>query len=564
MWSLYLYSCRQQRAMDVSINAPMAHILAYITVGFVGCLGIRHLFNLSPRIRGSGLGKQYLRVERYFSNKLAYTILPRHIRPTLPPLGAILIVVVFFCCALPILLVRNNLRINSNRAGYMVLTIVPFLMSCTGKHSAFALITGMSPVKLNFFHRLLGFACVIFATVHMACMLQQWSKFPSFLASNLATDQVKYGLSGYGCLCLVFLGAQYPFRRFCYEAFLGTHLFAFGFIGAIAKHSDYAMNYFAAGIICYGLNAFVGLFVKSRLARANVEALPNGCTRLQLRMSSPVLHRPGQHIYIMLPKISYIQWHPFTITNTFSDKSGGGIVVELHATVRGNFTRSLYQKADGQDWVAFVSGPCGNGSYDLEPQYILKTHKKVLLMNAGAGVTFGIRLLRELSAVIQENPMDTWVTRDIYFCWTVRNAGELEWFKRELESHIMSFGELSSASDKVPRIHVHLYATRSADGSMSPIEEEKFADFAEVSRVKQEYGKRMQLSAYLDNPDGLQMGVFGKFDVANSQCRRLTSESNMNCTACGPKEFNAEIKNLVASQTSLKSVPHLHCESFEY
>ncbi|KAI9272766.1 hypothetical protein BDA99DRAFT_432619 [Phascolomyces articulosus] len=367
------------------------------------------------------------------------------------------------------------------------------------------------------------------------------------MQSKLETTKVQYGLAGYGCLCVVFLGSLYPIRRFCYEAFLVTHLIGFGFLGAIAKHTPYAMRYFFAGFVCYALNAFAGWIVKSRIAQARFDILPNQCTKISLRLSSPLVHRPGQHIYINLPALSYFEWHPFTITNTRRDAAGVCDMIEVHACVRGNFTKKLYERAqDGQKWTAFISGPCGNGSLDLEPTTMLSSHESILLMGGGAGVTFPIRLLRELAFHLMEYDLPlNYITRDIHFCWSVRNAGQLVWFRQELEHLLALFDNARRSDSRKPRLTVTLFITGSdADAINEKIEDD--------DQHQNEGNVMLRATA-----DELSKPAL----CANT---RIDAHRLLKNLACGPPGFNAHVKNAVARHTSIGSSPHLHCEEFEY
>ncbi|CDH56027.1 metalloreductase transmembrane [Lichtheimia corymbifera JMRC:FSU:9682] len=530
-------------------------------------------------IRHSSLFGKYNRLERYIVNKCSYTLnlgsSRSRLTPVLPPVGAILLILALVTTAVPLLLVQTDLAINSNRAGFLAISIVPFMLASTGKNSAMALLTGISHVKLNFLHRTLATAIVVLATVHMAYMIENWSRFSWFLKEKLATEKVQHGLAGYGCLCFVFVTSLYPIRRYCHELFLVTHLVGFGFLGAIAKHTPYAMRYFFAGLLCYCVNALTGWFVKSRIGRARVEVLPHGCTRLSLRLSSPITHRPGQHVYISLPKVSYVQWHPFTITSVHRKTEDNACdMIEMYACVRGNFTRKLYKLAQqGEEWPAFIAGPYGNGSPDLDPTEMLTHHDTLLLLGAGAGVTFPMRLVRELGLTLLEGGMmiqqQSIRTKDIYFAWSVRHVGELEWFYAELQQLLVDFEHARKRMQlkyDLPHVHVLLYVTdtnkqgadniielptpptekaASLDGEgsrmFSNVDDDHVQD-EDAPKPRVVFGSRMDVRALFKETGGREPGIF----------------------ACGPASFNASIKNAVASATRPGYLPHLHCEEFQY
>lgn len=469
-------------------NTPYAGALAGVIAGlFVVAILRRQL------AYWVGLPEGYRRFETFVVNQLSYT--PRLRYMTLPPVGVWLGVVVLLCVGLPLLLVDTNLKLNSNRAGFLSLALVPFILATTGKHSALGCLTGMSPVQINAIHRLLATAIVVTATTHMAYHIESWAPFKTFLKAQLQTEKVKYGLAGYGCLCVVFLGSMYPVRRFCYEIMLGTHLLAFGFIGAIAKHTPYAMRYFLTGLVLYGLNLLAGWYVKSRIARVRLEPLANS-TRLAIRTSSPIFHKPGQHLYIHIPSISWFEWHPFTITSTHLASDGSCDCIEIYAANRGNFTRKLLNRAPAE-LFAFISGPCGDVQA-LE-------NNTIVSLNAGAGVTYGIRLLRE---VLQ----DASAAQRIFFAWSVRSASELTWFKRELDQVTTEFPN---------RVSVDLFVSGSSVDDLEEKVQEPYHDKSEPSsssasaagqpqNTANVHLRRLNIRAYLTEKIGLgDVGVYG-------------------------------------------------------
>ncbi|KAI7869906.1 hypothetical protein BDF14DRAFT_1721766 [Spinellus fusiger] len=309
---------------------------------------------------------------------------------------------------------------------------------------------------------------------------------------ELALPKVHYGLAGYSCLLVVFIGSLYPVRRYAYEMFLFTHLFAFGFIGVIAKHTPYAMRYFATGLIVYFLNACAGWFVKSHLARSYTKVISPQCVRLSLRLASPMLHKSGDAVSLCIPSLSIFQWHPFTITSTNPEGTATD-KLEVYVTVCGHWTRKLVQKADtSQELTVFVSGPFGDASSHLQAKTMLSTHDSIVIISGGAGITFGIRLLRELTAMFMDTPETQWKpmikTNTIHFVWSVRSTDDL-WFRTEIE-RILSFYENAHHKDPdyFPSLQVSLHVTRSSSAL------ESSGNIDETFFTKQEKGFQQDVS----------------------------------------------------------------------
>jgi hypothetical protein len=458
-----------------NINEPYANNLITIIASIIAFLTVRHLFicihykvKSTPRFRSvyallTPIAATCNHIETFIVNKFSYSAA----NGICPPLGAVLVTIALISAVLPLLLLNVDLKINSNRAGFLALALVPFLLSSTGKNSAVSLLTGISSVKLNFLHRVLGLALFVCATVHMACMIQAWVKFPTFLKAELALTKVQYGLAGYGCLCMVILGSFLPIRTYCYELFLGTHLLGIVFIGVIAVHTPYAMRYFIAGLFCYLLNLIAVWFVKTYIGQARFEVMEAGCTKISIRLASPMkTHHIGQHINLCVPAISPFQWHPFTITSVQQQNEAFQNTIEVCVIARGNFTRTLYRKVNpAEEMRVFVSGPFGSNS--IQSNDVLETHSSIVIACGGAGITFGMRLLRELTEMLamqvdepaasndRESLLNYCKTKNIYFYWSVRRYSELEWFREELEQ----INYLYESHPQYPRLHIKFHVT---------------------------------------------------------------------------------------------------------
>lgn len=471
------------QATPANINEPYANQLITIIASIIAFLTVRHLFihyhhSYKNMFGLSIIGRfitQYRKMENYFINKFSYSPFG-----VCPPLGAFLVTCALISAILPLLLLNVDLKLNSNRAGFLCLAIVPFLLSSTGKNSAVSFLTGISSIRMNLLHRILGLALIVCATVHMSFMVQSWAKFPVFMQTQMQINKVQYGLAGYGCLCVVILGSFLPVRKYCYELFLSTHLLGIVFIGLIAVHTPYAMRYFVSGLVCYVLNLVAVWFVKTYMAQAYFDLLPEGCTKISIRLSSPMkTHAIGQHINLCIPAISAFQWHPFTITSVQQQNVKYQNSIEVCVIARGNFSRSVYEKMDvSKGLPVFVSGPFG--STHIKAMDILTDASSVVIATGGAGITFGMRLLRELTDTLitydencdlsEKDQLNHWKTKDVYFYWSVRRSGELEWFRQELEylNHVFE------SNPQFPNLHIKLHVT--AKYALESIERQNTTD----------------------------------------------------------------------------------------
>ncbi|KAF9971356.1 hypothetical protein BGZ73_005727 [Actinomortierella ambigua] len=345
--------------------------------------------------------------------------------------GVTLLTLIFLSILTVLLLSKADLYLNSNRAGYLGLACIPFLFAFTGKNSIISYLTGVSHHRLNQVHRFLGLSLFILVSVHMGCMFHVWWPWKKLLSQQLASEKVRYGLATYTTLGLMFILAAWPVRRWAYEVFLMSHTLFLVFLVCVSLHTPYAMRFIVAGIAAYILNVLAGWCVKTHTGMAQATVFQDRLTRVSI--AKPIQSRPGQHIYLCVPSISYIQWHPFTIS------SNDGESITIHARAVGGYTRRLTQWPDLSQQRVLLAGPYGEGiQVGARPSV-----EKVVFLAAGSGMSFVLPILMDLLERRQQalqgqrgrrqtEDDDAW-TGPIEVVWCIRDQDEVAWFQEELE-----------------------------------------------------------------------------------------------------------------------------------
>jgi hypothetical protein len=348
----------------------------------------------------------FSRLENWIVNKSSATLyLTSHIHLVA---GATLLALIFLSVLAVLLLLNGDLMLNSNRAGFLGLSCIPFLFAFTGKNSIITLLTGMSHHRLNQVHRFLGLCLFILISVHMGCMIHTWMPWEFLLAEQLATQKVRYGLATYTTLCLIVLTSLWPVRRYAYEVFLLSHTLFLVFLVLVGVHTPYAMRFTAAGIICYLLNVFAGWCVRTHMALAQATVFQDRLTRIC--MYKPIEHLPGQHLYMCVPSMSLIQWHPFTISSTDHNS------VTVHARAIGGFTKKLCRWPENTQRRVMLAGPYGEG---VRVGRALET-EKIVFLAAGSGLAYVVPILMDLLHYRQRVHV---ASCPIEVVWCVRDPG---------------------------------------------------------------------------------------------------------------------------------------------
>ncbi|KAF9103399.1 hypothetical protein BGX27_010602 [Mortierella sp. AM989] len=252
----------------------------------------------------------------------------------------------------------------------------------------------------------------------MGCMFHVWMPWKFLLAQQLSTSKVQFGIATYTTLCLMVLMAAWPVRRWAYETFVVSHTLFLVFLVLVGLHTPYAMRFTVTGIFCYLINVLTGWFVKTHTTLAQATVFQDRLTRL--RMDGPVPHTPGQHIYVCVPSMSLIQWHPFTIS------SGDQSSITVHARAVGGFTRNLCRWPENTQKRVILAGPYGESVHVGRE---LNSHK-ILFLAAGSGLSYILPILMDL---LQSRRMQNLNTCAVEIVWCVRDPDEVQWFQEELE-----------------------------------------------------------------------------------------------------------------------------------
>ncbi|XP_066105731.1 cytochrome b-245 heavy chain [Saccopteryx bilineata] len=133
----------------------------------------------------------------------------------------------------------------------------------------------------------------------------------------------------------------------------------------------------------------------------------------------------GQYIFVKCPKVSNLEWHPFTLTSAPEED-----FFSIHIRIVGDWTEGLFNacgcdKQEFQDaWKLpkiAVDGPFGTASEDVF------SYEVVMLVGAGIGVTPFASILKSVWYKYCNNATDLRLKK-IYFYWLCRDTHAFEWF----------------------------------------------------------------------------------------------------------------------------------------
>jgi len=115
--------------------------------------------------------------------------------------------------------------------------------------------------------------------------------------------------------------------------------------------------------------------------QCKIQRLPADVIRLSFPRGSNFPYKAGQYVFICIPDISYLEWHPFSISSAPHEDE-----VSVHVRVLGDWTAQLYALAtrkDGGAVRAFLEGPFGAPAVDLDAG----EYRHFLFVSGGIGIT---------------------------------------------------------------------------------------------------------------------------------------------------------------------------------
>ncbi|KAM0334061.1 hypothetical protein ACHAQA_001081 [Verticillium albo-atrum] len=344
-------------------------------------------------------------------------------------------------------------RAFRNRTGVLaVVNMIPlFLMAA--RNNPLINLLGISFDTFNLLHRWFGRIVVLEAVAHTMAFLSAQAHKGSWEAGIQVVLNVPYMFWGFLGTCgfvAIFIQAWSPIRHAFYEIFKLLHI-ALAILAVMGTWYHLHLKdlpqlpYLIAAIVIWAADRFwrvfrvvYGNFGKGG-SKALVEALPGNAVRVTVSMARPWTFKPGQHAYMYMPSLSYLQSHPFSVawSEDAEDPSTEKLtmnrqdILEMRKTtmsfvIRGRtgFTNTLFQKASacprGQmQTTCMIEGPYGE-------LHSMNSYGTVMLFAGGVGITQAVPHVRDLVIGYANG---TVATRRITLVWIIQSPEHLEWIR---------------------------------------------------------------------------------------------------------------------------------------
>jgi len=339
-----------------------------------------------------------------------------------PPLGRVLLICCYWAVILYMLL--NNAVVDDAyywervgfRGAWVSVTQVPLVYLLASKSSLIGYLTGSSHEKLNWLHRWVSRTLLVTVTVHGSFFMAEWVRADFVQLEIWMMPMVIYGLGAWAILVWTFFTSLSPLRKMAYEFFVLQHIVAAGFFLwllsiHVPSYATYNIWFAIAAVSFDWALRLCFLFYQNFRIRpfgamrngmrrvghqAEVKAMSSDITILTIK-DAHISWKPGQHIYVWLPRLGLLESHPFTIASRYTtSKQCDCNDIQLAIRAQSGFSRRIHRYAErvrGSHQVlpltAFIAGPYGS-----PPRW--DAFETLILISASTGASFTLPILESL------------------------------------------------------------------------------------------------------------------------------------------------------------------------
>ncbi|KAI6080857.1 putative FAD binding protein [Hypoxylon rubiginosum] len=361
------------------------------------------------------------------------------------------------------------------------------------------------------FHRQVAYAMLMFTVIHVAGHYVNFYNVEKTQIRPVTAIEIHYtqpgGVTGHImllCMLLMYTTAHHRIRQQSFETFWYTHHLFIPFflglythaVGCFVRDTADPFSPFAGEIFwehCIGYQGWRwelfagGLYLIERLYREIRAKRSTKITRVvrhpydvvEIQFEKPSFkYKAGQWLFLQVPSVSSLQWHPFTITSCPYDP-----YVSVHVRQVGDFTRALgdavgaggaqaklYEGVDpmGMYEVALQNGQQMptlriDGPYGAPAEDVFENEIAVLI-GTGIGVTPWASILKNIWH-LRNSPNPPRRLRRVEFIWVCKDTGSFEWFQTLLSSLESQSNEAARipGSNGVEFLKIHTFLTQKLD-----------------------------------------------------------------------------------------------------
>lgn len=354
------------------------------------------------------------------------------------------------------------------RAGMESTALIPFVFILSGKTNLISQLTDISYEKLNVYHRWVSWMCCFLGWVHTVPFYIQAVREGG--RARLAWFEKNEPLFRNGIPPLVFLTILTIFshsyiRMAWYELWLQIHwICALGFYISLFYHCFPEINsykYLIATIVFWIVQLGWRAINKAMLRPNKGFLRSNPCKMKKYISNNDKEHYfeiiiensndfswvPGQHVFLRIPGLRFLENHPFSIISYFEPRKDTDIKLIVKAVGWEGMTDHIYKTLPDTGYTesnVYIDGPYGGCARPID------AFDSVFLLASGTGISAVLPFLHESCKQIEKGES---VTKTVSFDWIVRSSDNIEWIIPELKTITEKYYELIQKND----VNINIY-----------------------------------------------------------------------------------------------------------
>jgi predicted ferric reductase len=442
---------------------------------------------------------------------------------------------------------RLQYATDYDRYGWLTIANGGLSLLLASRTNLFAIVARIPSTTLLMYHRWIGVATVIHATIHFAGEVGPFIK-GNQVAAVFQNVRIQMGFVAWISLCLIAITSIAFVRRRWFECFYYPHaLFIVFVIGALA-HASHGPEFLLPGLILWAVDRLIRFAHNFRSIKVTSAKQYSGdVTKFKIRGFHTI--HPGQIAWIQIPEISFSNWHPFTVASAPGDDEATVAVRGL-----GGYTKRVQslltaakevQGEGGADEMRplkmRVDGPYGVGGIQWG------VHPLTVLVAAGIGITPGISIASHIikQASRTDAECQGYNVRHIHLLWVVKDERHVEWFREELKQ--LAALVLNPSVQATLDITIHVTGTRRPQ--------------REVVEWEDEYEMRP-----INKYEGPGVLVQGRPDMVEwfKDVGRRRPRLNAVVNACGPRPLIDSVRKAAAKASGEGLIFSVEEEVFEF
>jgi predicted ferric reductase len=396
----------------------------------------------------------------------------------------VIVPVVSYLVAVTALQAKDRNVKGSGSAPSITMMLV-FLMAIRN-NSVLLVATGIPFERVLLYHKLFAFITIILTALHgLAYVLDRADSGVDFHHDQMVTGMVAF----VGMVAMYILSLNYIRRRF-FELFLRLHWILF--LVVVFFTVKHGAPLVLVGLIPWAIDMVFRVFYRPYVHakgsifkkrtqtttapqekrsrgvisrdQLKIVAMPGKITRISFPRvrydtGEAFEYEAGQYAYVCIPRLSLLQWHPFTISSAPHEA-----MVTFHVKALGDWTAKLHDLAsagelDTSPIDVLVDGPYGSVAIDIDS---VTTYSHFVLFSGGIGVTPMRSIANWLHYECHYHSREG--APKVRFVWSVRDRDMIESVLNQAVEEADRGQEVDEVAPYLPQILQHPRTTNDSSG----------------------------------------------------------------------------------------------------